>query len=329
MSNAPKKTSLRSPFSSTVLQLINERLYAPEDSAIFYHAIARATRAARDDRPGENVGLVDICSGKGIAPLQALERGLVDEFWGMDIMIDNALELRKKLQKLLPYIDWQNTAHFNKANILDTQSVGPVITEARQKTSNLIVAANPPWVPAPPRNELRGIEGMIKILTHMSEHGVNVSVIPAIFGGKDGLRFYPAILDIADKCKAERVCLNVASIDDIRKLTILLKEHSLKPEFVEALETMSYGLDATPDVRKHIENGIAENYFRKEGEDFKYIIMGLSLKKSESKKEISEGIAKLRALLEAYKNGQVETAADDSFCRLWELTKKDKKRMEE
>ncbi len=131
--------------------------------------------------------------------------------------------------------------------------------------------------------------------------------------------------------------MNVGSIANVEKLMAMVKAQGYEIETIQALETYSYGFDEMRETQHHFMKEIPNNSWRRDrfSRKIRYLILGLTLKKSSNPKCINRALNRLRGILSAYKGrsrnkeSQMRRIAEASngFLTFWALDRRDEERI--
>lgn len=204
--------------------------YAAEDTSILDRTVRDAIQKIRNQiYPANNMlGVVDLFSGSGLVDVNLLRQGQIDEFWCVDSgdkEIKNALRIREKLSENL-----SRKANVHKMNVLKADFT-KLIREVKRAVQNTILIFNPPWVPTPQSIHMQsGMGGFLGTLNFCKNARIDPFDLPSVSGGEGGLEYHKSALAIAKKLRPDRVCLNIASIGDIKGFIKLLTEKEEKKE---------------------------------------------------------------------------------------------------
>lgn len=284
-------------------------LYAPEDTKMLLEGTSRSLSLMKEPKL-----LIDLCTGDSLVPYQAVQDNIVDQFIGLDIDIVKA----KKFQGGVSSYDYNlaKKGQLYEFDLIHNSVLNLPIENATTK-SNILVSSNPPWIPVPPNMNLSNLSKSFK------------SSIKAINGGANGLRYYSHIFDFAKDIGAERLALNLPSIVDILDFIQLVKRNSFSVDFVDAVDTFSYGFDATPLITSHFKQLKQSSYRYDRNGRLRYLLMGLSLKKAPIK-EVESTLDRLLQMLCSYRSYEdffyFHNSGSD-FLQLWNLEDSDKNRI--
>jgi len=73
--------------------------------------------------------------------------------------------------------------------------------------------------------------------------------------------FFDKIFELATNANAKRICINISSISDMEEFKNKLLKNNLSIDYINALNSYSYGFDAIPVIRDHFKK-IPDNYYK-------------------------------------------------------------------
>lgn len=296
----PRPNTLKSRFSSLFPKV---NLYAPEDTKMLLEATESALARMHQPRL-----LIDACTGDALVPSQVILNGNVESFVGLDIDSTKAMQFLGNLSEEQSWISQMGT--IKSYNLLDSD-LYKLSEDLSHHSHEILVAANPPWIPVPEDID----QGS------MSQEYRDSFV--AINGGESGLKYYALVMELAESVSASRLALNIPSIVNMIEFKELLIKYSLVIDFINGLDTYSYGFDGLPEVQKHYKN--IDSCFRYDEENrLRYLLMGMVLRKGE-RSEIDESFSRMSDLFDKYRSGLQLNNSD--FYTSWSLEKEDEIRI--
>ncbi len=278
---------------------------------------------------------IDLCSGNGLVPAHFILNGKTQAFWAVDFYPHFATDLKlyindtKHVSCAISDTDrthFNQNGHFIIFDVLHTQPRSFPRLDTSKKT-DIIVSANPPWEPMPsfivkslfnrsvhkylkdaPVRSTRTVAmtakdpSLKKFASFCSQNNLDITIIPQICGGIDGLIFYPHVFNFAAHLNAQYLSINISTLSDSEKFITLLRSYPYKIEKINFVETLAYGYDSTKLARGHFHSVVQNNVLRYDDKgDLRYLLCNITLQYNDRHTSSNTNGELYRELLEAYK----------------------------